>query len=450
MTFKNTPREIFRMIGLFNKAKLSYNLFKCEHIFEGSNKNLDILFETRSGYDKASRLLERQGYVLYLSEHVEKYKRMYALFEAGAVTRIHLHREIAWHGLIVLDKNQVFLRARMLSSAIKVPSPEDQLLIHVAHILFENFVINRYAGYLINKLLLGKINFLYVNRILNEEGWQNSFYYVVTLVKKNQQPRKNKIVMTILKKVVITPSSWIPLIKKISGMVLRKVDIRRRGVLIALVGVNGAGKSTLSRKTLDSYKPLSRTVNGQHGYYFGWKPFLNVTKVISSKLKRRKKKVFQELNKPSSFSWYHEAFFIYNYIEYLLRYIILIWPQLRNRKLVICDRYFYDLYGQYTHAPKSLVLWLLFYLYPRPDFLFILDADLNILLKRGKVGEQRVVKHTKDLEGQRKRYEYLRRRFRGTYLDTSKPVLENVQLIIDRSWRRYIFGKIYKAKKWRI
>ena len=99
MRLRKTPSEIMRIFCLFRQHHLSYNLFKCEHIFEGANKNLDILFETTRDYATASHLLEKEGYVLYLPERIEKYKKMYTLFRDGVATRIHLHREIAWHGI---------------------------------------------------------------------------------------------------------------------------------------------------------------------------------------------------------------------------------------------------------------------------------------------------------------------------------------------------------------
>ena len=37
--------ELNRIVKQFNQ--LDYILFKCEHIFKGANKNLDILFKTK-------------------------------------------------------------------------------------------------------------------------------------------------------------------------------------------------------------------------------------------------------------------------------------------------------------------------------------------------------------------------------------------------------------------
>ena len=46
MNYKKTPKELMKVINLFGDNKLNYILFKCEHIFNGENKNLDIIFET--------------------------------------------------------------------------------------------------------------------------------------------------------------------------------------------------------------------------------------------------------------------------------------------------------------------------------------------------------------------------------------------------------------------
>ena len=93
------PKELHRIVTLFKLQNLSYNLFKCEHIFSGENKNLDILFHTTEDYNKASQILEKEKYILYMSEKVEKYKKMYLKLNNETLTKIHLHREIAWNGV---------------------------------------------------------------------------------------------------------------------------------------------------------------------------------------------------------------------------------------------------------------------------------------------------------------------------------------------------------------
>ena len=54
------PEGIASAIALFNHELLIYNLFKCEHVLNGQNKNLDILFETTEDYKQAATILEKE------------------------------------------------------------------------------------------------------------------------------------------------------------------------------------------------------------------------------------------------------------------------------------------------------------------------------------------------------------------------------------------------------
>src|SRR3989338_11133926 len=165
------PKELQRILKLFDQHTVAYLLFKCEHILEGKNKNLDLLLKSIDDYSSASALLEQQGYVLYMNESVEKYKKMYLFFDGKTVSAIHLHREVAWHGVIALDKEKIFERAQG-----KIPSPEDSLLIHSAHALFENFRVKEYHRVLLEKYKQETTDWDYINQHLAQFGWKRSFY----------------------------------------------------------------------------------------------------------------------------------------------------------------------------------------------------------------------------------------------------------------------------------
>ena len=147
------------------------------------------------------------------------------------------------------------------------------------------------------------------------------------------------------------------------------------------------------------------------------------------------------------FSIFKELLFVYNYFEYLWRYLFVIYPKLRKNKLVIADRYFYDIYGQYSYSKVSKLVNFLFKLYPKPDFLFVLDAKLDSILKRDKNiklfsnnvkrSNQRVVHETQYLADQKKRYLFLKEKLNGILIATEKQIDKNINLIIKESWYKY-------------
>ena len=472
MQFKNTPENIMQIIELFHNQGLKYNLFKCEHIFAGNNENLDILFATKEDYNKASSLLKENGFIIYMSEKVEKYKKMYLKLNNGTLTKIHLHREIAWNGVKVLDENNIFARQVELNKMIYFPSPEDSILIHIAHILFENFTIGPKEVKYIAACLIEKnnkkgseINYRYINKQLNQFGWKKEFYYLFNKFNKNKVEVGKKVSFTmiiksyfkaILKQPLIIPH----LTKRVIKLIGNRISLKRKGTLIALIGVNGSGKTTTTELLKEELKLLATFFHVPiEGYYFGWRPFSPIAKLLSRIMKKKKtfKKIAEQEGitkkeekenekKGKKLSMFQEGLFLYNFMEYLLRYWIQIYPKLRKREIIITDRYFYDIYGQYPYAEKSILIKNLMKLFPKPDKTFILDADIETIMKRGKTNkeyettktklkEERKIKSKNYLEGQRKRYKEINKIIKSIIITTEEDKIETTRKITNKIWK---------------
>jgi len=409
------------------------------------NKNLDILFLKNNEYNKASKILEENGFVLYLSENVEKYKRMYIKFSDEEYTRIHLHREIAWHGLKVINKNDVFNRIQN-----NWPTNEDQLIIHIAHCIFENFEFKDYQLKIVKNLLSMPLDICYIKNRVKAYGWKNEFKYVINKIKNDGPLSKMYFIRKFMIKVLFSPKEYYVILKKIIKIILRKLNLRRKGFLISLIGVNGSGKSTLLNGLLEKYHPLTNSVSGQMGYYFGWYPFTPLSKLLSKVLKKKKKELFKEVNKEkketNNFSITQEILFLFLFIEFYIRYWCEVYPSLRKNKLVITDRYFYDLYTQYKYGEKSVILPYLFILFPKPDCVFILDAPADVLVSRGKVNEKRNVKSIENLKLQRRKFTKLSKKSNGfMILDTNEGIAKNRHTILKNTWKRVIQKKLKRG-----
>ncbi len=469
-SYQQTIPGIMNVLQLFHQAKLSYILFKCEHIFAGENKNADILFETDDDYGQAARLLEQQGWALRFSERFEKYKLMYCGFADIGKEKtfhfIHLHREIAWHGIKALDKKWVFERKKIVTPLIVVPSLEDSILIHAAHVLFENFKVTEKERPFLNQFLdqnrskngdpkrdkkdLKPMDRKYLQQQLTHHKWKGGF---VSVLKYKDSPTlpPGSITATWIKKLVQEPATAAYVGMKIAQKIFRPLQWKRRGCLIAFIGVNGSGKSTLARKTLEQYQPLTRHLGKkQQSYYFGWQPEFPLTKLLSRILQKNDKKLFQEINfvtKSKKFDLFQELLFIYLFFEFYYRYVCHLRPQLRQGNLIITDRYFYDLYGQYPYAGNSFLIKPLLHLFPKPDFTYLLDLEVEKLRKRGKINREagkeitaieRKIYPYDYLQQQRENYLFLQRYLSTRYLHTAMDIQQCTTTIILESWRKLL------------
>lgn len=160
-----------------------------------------------------------------------------------------------------------------------------------------------------------------------------------------------------------------------------------KSITICFIGTDGSGKSTLiseTKKELEKKQGI-----GVKTLYFGWKPFLPTTKLLSFILKKRDYRIADKMNYKSNnaenrFNFLQEAMLCYYYIEYLSRYIFqLKLPLLfTKKKITLVDRYFYDMYAHYHYADQSRIFPILLKIMPKPDLTVFLDVDVQIAQQR--------------------------------------------------------------------
>ena len=442
MEYKQTPSQIMEILELFNQHQLSYLLFKCEHIFAGENKNLDILFEKEEHYNQAAKILQQQGFVLRLSEKIEKYKQMFTRYKDEKISSIHLHRQVAWHGLVALDKAPLFAHRKIVNPLIVIPSQEDSLLIHAAHILFENFKRSSKEEAVFQAAPAEQLDWKYIHQQTKKYHWKAGFRRVLT----NARP------LTFLEisqfwttKMIHEPSFYY--LKKMLLALRHKLLPPQKSMLLALIGVNGTGKSTLSKKTLQEYLPITSHLGYKQAYYyFGWSPRFLLTKLMSKRNQQKNKALFQETvlqQKVKIFDLKQELLFCYIFLEYYYRYRVDIKPKLKQGYLIITDRYFYDIFGQYPYSRRSIILPFLLKLFPAPTKTFLLQARITEIQKRKKTEKNKEEVSTTErtmlpesyLLQQEKNYQLLAAKMPLCTLDTEQDFDKNIASIIERTWR---------------
>jgi len=410
------PEEYKLPLTILKKSKIDYVLFKQTEKHNTPIGGLDILFQNNKDYKQAMKVLQKNNYQSYLTEKNEPFKTMLVKYEKDFMIILHLHRRIAWLGIKTLDQNKIIQRANRLNSLVTIPSKEDQVLIHAAHILFENRKITTTE----TKIFKNKnLDYNYINSQLEEFGWKRNFYKLIN----NQK-------LTIPIKPLLNLRTQIRLKKQSTQFLTKRISPKRKGALIALVGPNGSGKSTLAKESTKTYNKLFDKLKLKANYfYFGWKPILPTTKLLQ---KIPKKEMYQTatIEKTPRFSLKYELFFTYLFLEYLSTYFTKIYPKLWNRELVICDRYFYHVHGQYPYSENSIMMLLLLKLFPTPDKTFIIDTNITALTKRRKTI------NIQNLKDQQERYKQLTK-LSNTQILKSKTLHHNLKSINSKIWKKH-------------
>ncbi len=412
----NIP-EVYKLpLTILKKSKIDYVLFKQTEKYNTPIGGLDILFRSNKDYKLAMKVLQKNKYQSYLTEKNEPFKTMLIKYEKQFMLILHLHRRIAWLGIKTLNQKKVIERSKKMNSLVSIPGKEDQVLIHAAHILFENRKITQTE----KKIFKNKnLDDDYINSQLEKYKWKTNFY---KLVKKQK--------LTIPIKTLFNLRTQLLLKKQVIQFFTKRISPKRKGALIAVVGPNGSGKSTLAKESSKTYNKLFEKLKLKANYfYFGWKPILPTTKILQ---KIPKKEIYQTATteKIPNFSLKYELFFTYLFLEYLVTYFTKIYPKLRNRELVICDRYFYHIYGQYPYAEKSILMRLLLKLFPKPDQTLIINTKITTLTKRRKTID------TQNLKDQLRRYKQLIK-IPNSQLLISGTLNQNLKTVNNQIWKKH-------------
>lgn len=147
----------------------------------------------------------------------------------------------------------------------------------------------------------------------------------------------------------------------------------RKGKIVAFMGTDGCGKSTIINEV---QKKVPEKFNGT--YYFHLAP-----KIIYKA--KPNHDVTQPHSKELRSSFFSYVKLIIYLLEYWLGYLFIIRKLLREKKLVLFDRYYHDLLidpRRYRFGGSLMIGKFIGKIIPKPNIWILLDAPVNILQKR--------------------------------------------------------------------
>jgi len=142
--------------------------------FPYGSGNLDVLVPAGWG-PSARRVLSRLGFV-ELRHCEEPNKFLFRRFRSGtAACDVHLHLRIEWR-VSFLFEDRVWDRRRRSKDepSLLIPSPEDALLINLAHSFFENKSFSLYDLKKVDRCLSGAgLDWRYIWEVAGRKGWSS-------------------------------------------------------------------------------------------------------------------------------------------------------------------------------------------------------------------------------------------------------------------------------------
>ena len=134
--------EAFELIkNVFSRNGIEFILIKSDGSFPYESDNIDVLIKPKN-LRKVAKLLNGVGYYELVNIR-EPHKFLFRNKTYFEVLPLHIHTQVEWEGTRFVSSQDLWNRCRLASDnhGFLVPSPEECILITIAHLFFENHEI---------------------------------------------------------------------------------------------------------------------------------------------------------------------------------------------------------------------------------------------------------------------------------------------------------------------
>ena len=206
--------------------------------------------------------------------------------------------------------------------------------------------------------------------------------------------RKRMIYETYIKSFLRNPIRFPWNLLSYIWMTMRKV-FNPPKYTIALLGPDGVGKSTLIRHMESHLMGILKTeTNEMKTFHIRPGVFPTITELLNRKKQPNgKTSVLQEAwQSPSVIISFIRLLCFW--VDYMLGYIVKVLPELVKYRVVVLDRYFYDILIdplRYKIRLPNILMKTLFMSIPRPRIIIVLDAPPDVIFRRkGELNEENI------------------------------------------------------------
>ena len=411
-------------------------------------RDFDLLIDRRrlDGFVSCAR---QHGFFLLKSGHRNPGKKVFLRWDESGAFIIDLHERLIYRGYEFLDAQRVLTRRRRVEG-IDHLGFEDELLALLWHnVLGKEEIQAKHRDRLL-ALFQMPLDEAYLIDHLRQFGLEKLFVEIrQNFPALSRDPQLVRQIKTrALRRLRFKPLANAR--RRICLRLLAACDGRlgpRRGALIAFVGPDGCGKSSLTQALREEFRratlatdivylgpwgqnklPLHAVIRALH-----LKPFLP-----EEKRGEAGKLAPPGLMKKAGLLWRGTLFYLLLALELWFRYCTMVLPRLRRGRVVLADRYIYDVLIGYKNRPlahfRRLRAWLC-RRYPQPDVTILLDAEPEVIYARKPQFE------VEELTYIRQAYREVARDFAAHALDTSisleKTLAEFQRTISPILWQRW-------------
>lgn len=435
------------LLNALTAREVPYALLR-DHPEAPAIRDLDLLIE-RSRLADFLRLAEQHGFQLLKSGRLNPGKKVLLHWNGSGPHIIDLHERLIYRGYEYLDASLVLQRRRQEGDYFHL-SLEDELLTLFLHNVLGKAEIQAKHRDRLFALFGSRLDESYIAAHLQRYGIAELFAEAraefATLAR--DLTRVEKYRRRFIERLHSHPKSntvrqWQIRVREFS----EKWFGAKRGAIVAFIGPDGCGKSSITNALREEFRRATVATDvvylgpwGQHKL-----PLHDIMRKLNIKPYSPKEKNGHasslQTNAPRRFVHFVKGtlFYLLLAVELWFRYFALVLPRLRRGRIVLADRYIYDLMIGYKNRPlhshQRLRAWLC-RRYPKPDLAILLDAAPEVIFARKPQFE------VSQLEYIRRSYHELRQKFDLQTLDTSVSVETTRE-----DFKQRFFGKVLRALK---
>jgi len=396
-------------------------------------KDLDLLID-ESRYLEFTEAARLHGFFPVRSDYLNPHKVVFLNVVNGEPAILDVHLHMVYKGLVFLDA------ASMLSRRIRRDghahlSAEDFAISLLFHNILAKKCIQQKHLHLLKDQLSRAGDAVYIQKHLRSFGLFDIYKQAtqdLDFSYENPEFVENLAAHALKKVTKHSLANRLWALKKMWRKKRLQYAGKSRGVCIAFLGPDGAGKSTTIKAIQARLNEIG--LGGSIVYLGPWGGSILKLKKFFRWLRpgplRQDYKDFYEgrtTTRPGrlkgmasiKFGIQSSVYWILLIIEMHARWYLRVMPQLRKGRVVLADRYIYDILTGYKNRPMDYHVALrerLCRSYPKPDIGILLDSDPQIIFRRKpQLNEQQLLRA-------REAYHEIAERFDFRILDTSISV----------------------------